>query len=63
MKNRGKVYLFFSGAVRMTLRITLDIYRTTFALFVDAVPLTIAACKPLFIFGFFNKLCWQSLTF
>ena len=32
----------------MTLRITLDIFRTTFALFIDAVPLTIAAWKPLF---------------
>jgi hypothetical protein len=30
----------------MTLRITLDFYRTTFALFIDAVPLTIPACKP-----------------
>jgi hypothetical protein len=31
----------------MTLRITLGIFRTTFALFIDAVPLTIAAYKPL----------------
>jgi hypothetical protein len=31
----------------MTLRITLYIFRTTFALFIDAAPLTIAAYKPL----------------
>jgi hypothetical protein len=31
----------------MTLRITLDNFRKTFALFIDAVCLTIAACKPL----------------
>jgi len=31
----------------MTLRITLHIFRTTFALFMDAVPLTMAAYKSL----------------
>ena len=31
----------------MTLRITLLIFRTTLALFIDAVPLTVAAYKPL----------------
>jgi len=31
----------------MTLRITLHIFRTTFALFIDAVPLTMAAYKSL----------------
>jgi hypothetical protein len=31
----------------MAHRITFDIFRTTFALLVDAVPLTIAAYKPL----------------
>jgi len=37
----------FVGAVRMTLRIALHIFRKTFALFIDAVLLTIAACKSL----------------
>jgi hypothetical protein len=32
----------------MTLRITLHIFRTTFPLFIDAVPLTMAAYKSLF---------------
>jgi len=31
----------------MTLRITLHIFRTTFALFIDAVPLTMLAYKSL----------------
>jgi len=31
----------------MTLRITLHIFRTTFALFIDAVPFTVAAYKSL----------------
>jgi len=31
----------------MTLRITLHIFRMTFALFIDAVPLTLAAYKSL----------------
>jgi len=31
----------------MTLRITIHIFRTTFALFIDAGPLTLAAYKSL----------------
>jgi len=31
----------------MTLRLTLHIFRKTFALFIDAVPLTMAAYKSL----------------
>jgi hypothetical protein len=46
MKNSGKVYLFLQELLEWQFRITLDIYRTTFALFIDAVPLRIAACKP-----------------
>ena len=37
----------FAGAVTMTLRITLHILRKTSALFVEAVPLTVAAYKSL----------------
>jgi len=37
----------FAAAVRITLRITLCIFRTTFALNIDAVPLTMAAYKSL----------------
>ena len=33
----------------MTLRITLRIFRKTFPLFIAAVPLTIAAYKPLIL--------------
>ena len=47
MKNNGEAHLFFADAVRMTHRITLHIFRTTFALFIDAVPLTMAAYKSL----------------
>jgi hypothetical protein len=46
-ERQRQISFIFAGAVRMTLRITLDIFRTTFALSIDAVPLTIAACKPL----------------
>jgi len=31
----------------MTLRITLHVFRKTFALFIDAVPLTVAAYRSL----------------
>ena len=37
----------FAGTVRMTLRITLRIFRTTFALCIDAVPFTMAPYKSL----------------
>ena len=47
MKNNGEAHLFFAGAVRMTLRITLHIFRTTFVLSIDAVPFTMAAYKSL----------------
>ena len=33
----------------MTLRITLRIFRTTFALFIGAIPLSVAAYKSLLI--------------
>jgi hypothetical protein len=41
-----KSSFIFAGAVRMTLRITFDIFRATFALFINAVPLTIADTNP-----------------
>ena len=41
MKNTCKV-----GAARMTLRITLDIFRTTFALCIYAAPLTLHLANP-----------------
>ena len=37
----------FAGPVRMTLWITLHIFRTTFALFIEAVPFTMATYKSL----------------
>ena len=37
----------FAAALRMTIRIALLIFRTTFALYIDAVPLTLAAYKSL----------------
>ena len=39
MKNNGETHLFLQELFRMTHRITLYIFRTTFALFTDAVPL------------------------
>ena len=39
--------LIFAGAVRITLRITHHIFRTTFALSIDAVPLTVRAYRSL----------------
>jgi len=47
MKNNGKSRLFFPTAVRTTLRITLHIFRMTFTLPIDAVPLTVAAYRSL----------------
>jgi hypothetical protein len=44
IKNNGKAHLFLQEL--LTVRIMLDIFRT-FALFIDAIPLTIAAYKPV----------------
>jgi hypothetical protein len=46
IKNNGEAVIF-AGAVRRTFRITSHIFRTTFAIFIGAVPLAVAVYKSL----------------